>query len=186
VRLPEADPAASPELERAFAEFRRTRGIVSNVMRAFAHAPAGLAALAELGRYCRYDTALSELEKELVILITGRGVDYAWLHHAPLGLKAGLTEAQLGAIRAGAVPEGLGPAHRALAEYVFAFATLRGVPESVFAALQAHYSPRQITDVNLIAGYYLGIAATVIALEVQPDPPEAVAEGAAFHARGQR
>lgn len=185
MRLPEADPAASPELARAFAEFRRTRGIVSNVMRAFAHAPAGLAALAELGRYCRYDTALSELEKELVILVTGRGVDYAWRHHAPLGRKAGLTEAQLEAIRAGTVPGDLAPAHRALAEYVLAFAALRGVPEPVFAALRAHYAPRQITDVNLIAGYYLAIAATVIALEVEPDPPEAIAEGAAFHARGR-
>jgi hypothetical protein len=113
VRLPEADPAASPELERAFAEFRRTRGIVSNIMRAYAHAPAGLAALAELGRYCRYDTALSELQKELVILITGGGVAYAWHHHAPLGLRAGLGEAQLDAIRRGEVPEAIGGGRRA-------------------------------------------------------------------------
>ncbi len=185
MRLPEADPAASPELERAFAEFRRTRGIVSNVMKAFAHAPAGLAALAELGRYCRYDTALSELEKELVILITGRGVDYAWTHHAPLALKAGLTGAQLDAVRRGAMPEGLPEADRALCDYVLAFAALRGVPQPVFAAMQAHFTPRQITDVNLIAGYYLAIAATIIGCEVQPDPPAAVAAGAEFHGRGR-
>jgi 4-carboxymuconolactone decarboxylase len=183
VRLPEADPAASPELERAFAEFRRTRGIVSNIMRAYAHAPAGLAALAELGRYCRYDTALSELQKELVILITGRGVTYAWHHHAPLGLKAGLDEAQLDAIRRGEVPEGLAAPERALAAYAFAFAALRGVPEPVFAAMRAHFTPRQITDVNLIAGYYLAIAAAAIACEVQPDPPQTVAAGMAFHVK---
>jgi 4-carboxymuconolactone decarboxylase len=184
VRLPEADPAASPELERAFAEFRRTRGFVSNIMRAYAHAPAGLAALAELGRYCRYDTALSELQKELAILITGRGVAYAWHHHAPLGLKAGLSEAQLDAVRRGEVPEGLSAADGALAAYAFAVAALRGVPEPVFAGMREHFTPRQITDVNLIVGYYLAIAATVIACEVEPDPPDEVAAGTAFHAKG--
>jgi alkylhydroperoxidase family enzyme len=184
MRLPDADPAASPELARALDEFRRTRGIVSNIMKAFAHAPAGLAALAELGRYCRYDTALTELEKEVVILITGRGIDYAWMHHGPLGLKAGLTQAQLVAMRAGTVPEGFTPAQRALADYAFAFASLRGVPDQVFAALKAHYSPRQITDMNLIGGYYLCDAATMVAMEVQPDPPASVAAGIAHHRGG--
>ena len=51
MRLPDADPAQSPELEAAYAAFRSTRGIVSNVMRSFGHAPAGLSAIAELGRY---------------------------------------------------------------------------------------------------------------------------------------
>jgi len=184
VRLPHADPATSPELDRALAEFRRTRGIVSNNMRAYAHAPAGLGALAELGRYCRYDTSLSELQKELVILIAGRGVAYAWDHHAPLGLKAGLSEAQLDTIRRGEVPEGLSEADRALAAYAYAFVGLRGVPEPVFAAMRAHFTPRQITDVNLIGGYYLAIAATVIALEVELDPPQAVAAELAHHAKG--
>ena len=100
MRLPDADPAKSPALEAAFAAFRRTRGIISNVMKSFAHAPEGLAAVAELGRYCRYETKLSEKQKEIVILITGRGLDYAWAHHAPIGLKVGLTQAQLDQIRA--------------------------------------------------------------------------------------
>jgi 4-carboxymuconolactone decarboxylase len=183
MRLPEADPARSPELEAAFAEFRRTRGIVSNVMKSFAHAPAGLAAIAGLGRYCRYETALSELQKELVILITGRGVDYAWHHHAPLGLKAGLSAAQLAALADGRTPEGLSETDTALCDYVFAFAAMQGVPQPVFARLAARLTPRQLTDVNIIAGYYLCIAASVIAMEVQPDPPEVRDAGTSFHTR---
>lgn len=186
MRIPDADPADSPELKAAFTEFQRTRGIVSNVMKSFAHAPAGLKAIVELGGYCRYGTALSEMQKELVILITGRGVAYAWSHHAPLGLQAGLNQAQLDAIQAGTTPRGLTVAETALADYVFAYTTLRGVPEPIFAAAAAHFTPRQLTDMNIIAGYYLCIASSVIAMEVQPDPPKVMQDATSFHQAAER
>ena len=186
MRLPEADPAQSPELESAYAAFRGTRGIVSNVMKAFGHAPSGLAAIAELGRYCRYATDLTELQKELVILITGRGVAYAWHHHAPLALQAGLTEKQLGALREGKRPEGLGDADAAICDYVAAYASLKGVPEPVFARLASLLTPRQVTDINIISGYYLCIASTIIAMEVQPDPPQVLEAATGFHREAGR
>jgi 4-carboxymuconolactone decarboxylase len=186
MRLPEADPAQSPELEAAYATFRSTRGIVSNVMRSFGHAPAGLAAVAELGRYCRYGTDLTELQKELVILITGRGVPYAWHHHAPLGRQAGLTEEQLTALREGRTPAGLSETDTSLCDYVAAYASLKGVPQPVFVRLSAYLTPRQITDVNIISGYYLCIASSIIAMEVEPDPPQVLDSAAGFHRDARR
>jgi 4-carboxymuconolactone decarboxylase len=181
MRLPQADPAQSPELEAAYAGFRSTRGIVSNIMRSFGHAPAGLNLIATLGRYCRYETDLTELQKELVILITGRGVDYAWHHHAPLGVQAGLTEAQLEALREGRTPEGLGETEKALCEYVRAYASLKGVPDPVFARLAGRLTPRQMTDVNIISGYFLMIASSIIGMQVQIDPPQVLDAAAGFH-----
>ncbi|HEY8611337.1 MAG TPA: carboxymuconolactone decarboxylase family protein [Roseomonas sp.] len=171
MRLPDADPGQSPKLHAIFSDFERTRGRgISNVMKSFAHAPDGLELIEALGRYCRYGTELSELQKELVILITGRAVPYAWAHHAPLGLEAGMTQAQLNTIQAGRVPTELTPTDQAIAEYVLAYTTLRGVPEAVFARLTGLLSPRQVTDVNIIAGYYLCIAASIIGMDVQFDP----------------
>ncbi|MBR0650094.1 hypothetical protein GXW78_10505 [Roseomonas terrae] len=181
MRLPDADPAQSPELAAAFDEFRRTRGIVSNVMKSFAHAPAGLRAIVELGGYCRYGTALTELQKEIVILLTGRGIDYAWRHHAPLGRKAGLSDAQLEAIQAGRTPSGLPAAETTLADYVLAYGALKGVPQGVFDHLLQHFTPRQVTDVNIIAGYYLMVAASMIGMEVQPDPTDTISDAVSFH-----
>ena len=181
MRLPEADPAQSPELQAAYDAFRSTRGIVSNVMKSFGHAPQGMAAISELGRYCRYGTALTEMQKELTILITGRGIAYAWYHHVPLGLQAGLTEAQLDAVREGRTPDGLGETEAALCDYVFAYASLKGVPQPVFARLAGLLTPRQLTDVNITAGYYLCVASSIIAMEVQPDPPQVRDAGTSFH-----
>lgn len=186
MRLPDADPAASPELAAAFAEFQRTRGIVSNVMKSFAHAPKGLAAIVDLGSYVRYGTDLTELQKELVILITGRGVAYAWHHHAPLGLKAGLSEAQLQALREGRTPDGLSETDRAICDYAFAYAALKGIPEEVFARISKLMTPRQITDINITSGYYLCVASSIIAMQVQPDPPKVLEAGVSFHANAGR
>jgi 4-carboxymuconolactone decarboxylase len=182
MRLPDADPAQSPELAAAFAEFLRTRGIVSNVMKSFAHAPAGLAAIVRMGSYCRYETALSELQRELAILITGRGVAYAWAHHAPLGLKAGLTGQQLAVLQDGTVPPGLSAADTALAAYVLEYSALKGVSDAVFQAFAAHFTPRQITDVNIIAGYYLMIASSIIGMQVEPDASDVTQAGVRFQA----
>jgi alkylhydroperoxidase family enzyme len=180
LRLPDADPRQSPELEAALAEFRRTRGIVSNVMKSFAHAPAGLSAIVQLGSYCRYETALSELQKELVILITGRGVDYAWAHHGPLGLKAGLSQEQLAAMKAGKVPAGLSAGDTALAAYVLEYSALKGIADATFKALAEHFSPRQITDINITSGYYLMIASSIIGMQVVADAPAVTQAGVKF------
>src|SRR6476659_9075740 len=107
-RLPSLDESSNPELARVFAEIASSRGWVSNVMRALAHSPEGLRRFAALGDYARYRTRLSDRQREIVILITGRGVPYAWTHHEPLGRQAGLTEEEVGSIHAGCVPDSFG------------------------------------------------------------------------------
>src|SRR5579883_3220780 len=87
-----------PELAAVLAEIQGSRGIVSNVMRALAHTPEGLRRFASLGDYARYGSSLSDRARELVILLTGRGVAYAWAHHAPIGKRAGLSDDELAAI----------------------------------------------------------------------------------------
>src|SRR6185437_15105471 len=104
-RLPVVDENSDPELAAVFAEIAGSRGWVSNVMRALAHAPEGLRRFAHLGDYARYHSALSDRQREIVILITGRGIEYARTHHGPLGRQAGLSEVELSAIGAGQVPE---------------------------------------------------------------------------------
>ena len=84
-------------------------------MRALAHSPEGLRRFAALGDYARYRTRLSDRQREIVILITGRGVPYAWTHHEPLGRQAGLTEEEVASIRTGRVPDSFGGQDAALA-----------------------------------------------------------------------
>ena len=57
--------------------------------------PGGAWQYAALGHFGRYGTALTELQRELVIVTTVRGVDYGWTHHGGLARALGVTDAQL-------------------------------------------------------------------------------------------
>jgi 4-carboxymuconolactone decarboxylase len=165
-RLPPPD-ASSPELAQVLAEIAGSRGIVSNVMRSLAHAPEGLRRFAQLGEYARYRSSLSEREREIVICLVGRNVPYAWAHHAPIAREAGLTDAELDAIRAGSVPPSFAPPEAALARLVLALGPGAPAAEPLFAELRRHLSPRQITDAVLIAGFFVMVATVIGAMDVQ-------------------
>lgn len=173
--LPDIDPTTEPEAAEIFARVEASRGWVSNLMRAIGHAPEGLRHYAALGHYGRYGSALTEVQRELAICATVRGVTYGWTHHSNLARQIGVSDAQLETLRAGQVPEGLAPADRALVEYVFAFTALRGMPADVLATARAHFTPRQITDIALISSYYMAAGALIIGLDVQLEPPAALA-----------
>jgi alkylhydroperoxidase family enzyme len=164
--LPPPDESA-PELAAVLAEIGGSRGIVSNVMRALAHTPEGLRRFAQLGEYARQRSSLSDREREIVICLTGRGVPYAWAHHAPIGRDAGLTDAELEAIRAGTVPSTFAPAEAALVRLVLALGPGKPVPEPLFAEARRHMSPRQITDAVLISSFFIMVATIIGSMNVQ-------------------
>jgi 4-carboxymuconolactone decarboxylase len=166
-RLPSLDESSNPELARVFAEIASSRGWVSNVMRALAHSPEGLRRFAALGDYARYRTRLSDRQREIVILITGRGVPYAWTHHEPLGRQAGLTEEEVESIRAGRVPDSFGGQDAALARLALELTGGRPVSAGCFAAAEQVLSPRDITDVLLIAAFYTAVAMVIGAMRVE-------------------
>ena len=171
-RLPDVDLTASPETAKVFERVAASRGWVSNLMKSVAHAPEGLERYAALGHYVRYGTELTELQRELAIVATVRGVEYGWVHHSGLARQSGVTDAQLDAIRQGRTPADLGPAERALCDYVFALTALRGVPDGVLASLHEHFTPRQIVDISMISAYYMAAGTLILGLGVQLEPAD--------------
>lgn len=174
-RMPDPTPEANPETAEVFRRIAASRGWVSNLLRSLGHAPEALARFSALGHYGRYGNALTERQRELVIVIVGRSIAYAWAHHAPLAVDAGVTEAELAAIKAGRTPEGLDPADRALCDFVFAYASFAGIPDPIWAALTAQFSLREATDIAMLAAYYLAAGSLIIGLGVQVEPPEVLA-----------
>ncbi|WP_333671599.1 carboxymuconolactone decarboxylase family protein [Elioraea tepidiphila] len=174
-RMPEPTPETTPETAEVFARVAASRGWVSNLLKSLGHAPEALARFSALGHYGRYGNALSERQRELVIVIVGRGIAYAWAHHAPLARDAGVTEAELAAIQDGRTPDGLSPADKALCDFVFAFTSFAGIPDPVWTALTAAFSPREATDIAMLAAYYLAAGSLIIGLGVKVESPEVLA-----------
>jgi alkylhydroperoxidase family enzyme len=161
--IPPIDEAALEATLEAIAE---SRGYVSNLMQTLALAPDGLRTFAQLGDYCRFGSQLSELRRELTILIAVRDVHYHWTCHEVLARSAGATAEQLALIREGRTPRSLPPAEYALCDYAFEITAGRRVPPRVAEALHKHFNARQIVDIALLTAYFMAAAALVIGLEV--------------------
>lgn len=160
------------DLDATIQTIAESQGYVSNLMQTLALAPRGLAAFVALNGYTRYDSSLSELQRQLAILVAVRDVHYAWTHHAPLARAVGVTEQQLLLLRDGRVPKNLTAAERALCDYAFEITAGRRVPQRVAEEVHASFSPRQIVDIALLTSCSMAIAALALGLEVPIEPPE--------------
>jgi alkylhydroperoxidase family enzyme len=149
-----------------------SHGYVSNLMQTLALAPGGLAAFAALSGYTRFGSALSELQRQLAIIIAVRDVHYGWVHHEPQARAAGVTVAQLQLIRDGRVPRDLGPVEHALCDYAFEITAGRRMPPRVAEAMHENFTPRQIVDIALLTSFSMAVAALALGLEVPVEPAE--------------
>ena len=174
IPIPPLPPIDEAKLEATLTEIAESRGYVSNLMQILALAPDGLIPFAALGDYCRFGTMLSELQRELVIVVAIRDVHYGWTHHEPLARNAGITDEQLLLIRDGRTPRSLAPAEYALCDYAFEITAGRRIPPRVAEALHTHFNARQIVDVALLTSYYMAVAALAIGLEVSVEGPDAL------------
>jgi alkylhydroperoxidase family enzyme len=173
--LPDPTPETAPETASVFKAVAASRGWVSNLLTSLGHAPEALSRFSAVGHYGRYGTELNERQRELVICIVGRNIPYAWAHHSPLALDAGVTEAELGAIKAGRTPDGMDAADSALCDFAFAVAAFGGTPAGTWQAVQRSFTPRQATDIAMLAAYYIAAGALIMGLSVKVEPPEVLA-----------
>jgi 4-carboxymuconolactone decarboxylase len=170
-RLSEVDPNSSPDIAEAFRHTTASRGFVSNLMRMLAHSAEALKAHASYGHHLRFHSDLTELQRELVICATVRGVRYGWVHHGGLLKQLGTSDEQMAVLRDGKVPPGLSAADSALCAFSFAYASCQGVPDAVLAAVRRHFSDRQMIDIALLSAYYLGGGALITAFEPELETP---------------
>ena len=169
-RMQPMDPQGDEQLAATYKRITETRGYVSAILMSLSHAPAGLEAFAKYGEYVRYGTELPGRVRELCVLAIAAGNQYAWSHHHPHAVKAGVTQAELDSLEGGALADTISHAEKAAIGYAREFAQGGKVSDPTFAGVRAHYSDRQITDLTLLCGYFMALGATITAFRVQLEP----------------
>ena len=168
-RIKPANPEGDPQLAAAYERITRTRGYVSNILMSLSNAPEGLERFAAFGEYVRYGSELPARVRELSVLAIARGNQYAWTHHHPHAIKAGISQQELDALESHRLPTLSPPAKSG--DTIRAGIWRGGnVADATFDELRRHYSDRQITDLTLLAGYFLALGTTIAALKVQLEP----------------
>jgi alkylhydroperoxidase family enzyme len=129
-------------------------------------------------RWLRFASALMpggtlpRAESELVILRVAHncGSEYEWGHHERLGRAAGLSAAEIEAVRGGAEADGWSRRQGLLLRAVDELHGERTIGDSLWAELRPIFSDEELIELCMLTGHYEMLAMTLNALRVQPDP----------------
>jgi alkylhydroperoxidase family enzyme len=155
-RIPYPDPSRYAREPLADRIKRERGGKILNLYKMLLHSPPIAEGWLTFFTAVRQKGTLSGRHRELAILRIAvlNGADYEFAAHVPFALKEGLAQAQLDALRANGLPEGLTDADRAVIAYADAMTREVHVPDEVFAQVRAHFGERDIVELTAtIAGY---------------------------------
>lgn len=170
---PRIAPAADAELDAEQKEIVAPMGDrVLNIFRTMVRAPKAAKGFLAWGNYVlSKKNDLAPREREIVILRIGYlcRSGYEWTQHVPIGRRAGLTEAEVSAIKTGAAAPEWSPADRALLQASDELHHDQFITDATWAALKAHFSDKQCMDVVFTAGQYTQVSMILNSFGVQLD-----------------
>ena len=169
-RMQPKKPEGDAQLAATYDRITKTRGYVSAILMSLSNAPAGLEAFAAYGEYVRYGTELPGRVRELCVLAIAAGNQYAWSHHHPHAVKAGVTQAELDSLEGGPLADSISASEKAAIRYSREFGQGGKVSDETYAEVKKHFDDRQITDLTLLCGYFMALGATITAFRVELEP----------------
>ena len=170
-RIPYPDfthPDIKPLTDRVM---RERGGKVGNIFKMLMHSPPALNGFLDFFTEVRQHFSLDVRHLELTIIQVAliNGADYEFKHHAPLALKAGMTQAQIDALGRGEIHESLTAADRAVIDYTDAMTKNIRVPDEVFARVRQHFDDRALIELTLTIGGYNLVSRFIEALQIDHD-----------------
>ena len=99
--------------------------------------------------------------------------EYEWGNHVLVARHAGLSDAEIAAVRTGAAADPWSPMERALLSVPDQLYATGGLDDEVWEVLHRHYSDDALVEMVLLVGHYLGVAflANVAGVEREPGVP---------------
>jgi alkylhydroperoxidase family enzyme len=152
------------------ARLRKT-GDIPNYYSTLARFPGYFAAQSGFAGFLTRQTALSERERQVLILrtVSQHGSPYEWAHHVPLALKAGLTDTEILEVAGDFTDTSLSE-HEVL--LVMAVTDLRReafVTDEVYVGLRQYYSDQQIVEIVFMVGGYAMFSSVLNTLGVETE-----------------
>lgn len=168
---PLANADLNPEQEALIAGFR-AGGRDYNIFRTFARDPAALRAFLVWGSHIlSNDNPLGARRREIAILRTGFlcKAGYEWARHVPIARHAGLSEAEIAAIKAGASDAIWDEADRGLLTATDALVTDHFIDDAGWHALCTHFNEAQRLALIFTVGQYTMVSMFLNSVGVQVD-----------------
>jgi 4-carboxymuconolactone decarboxylase len=122
--------------------------------------PALGSALQALGARVRYSAGLGDRARELAILVVGHALrsDFEVYAHERIARAAGLTDAEIAAVRGGQLDQLGEPAERLVARLAHALATRSDLTDEEYQAGRAALGDKELFELTTLVGYYATLA----------------------------
>lgn len=177
-RLPMPDAAAMTPAQREAADalIAGPRKGVYGPFLPLLRSPVLLDRVARTGEYLRFDSVLDARIRELVTCAVSRHVSnqFEWLMHAPLALKAGVAQATIDALYAGARPRQLPADEEAALDFTRELLTTHGTSEPAYQAALKLFGEQGVVELATLIGYFVMVSWV---MNVARTPPQASAQG---------
>jgi 4-carboxymuconolactone decarboxylase len=112
--------------------------------------------IAKTGEYLRFDAVLDARVRELATCAVARHVSnqFEWTMHAPLAVKAGVSQATVDALRAGARPKPLPADEEVALEFTRELLATHGVCDATYADALAQFGEQGVVELATLIGYF--------------------------------
>jgi alkylhydroperoxidase family enzyme len=177
-RVPAEAHPADPEAAALLDAMRAKGNQPINLNLVSALSPKLAKARSALAATIRYESVVPRPLRELIILRTAQlmGGEYEVHQHLPAAKACGYSQAQLDALAHWQGSDLFGEKERALLAYIDQIVRIGSdVDDKTFAELARLFNPREIVEVTMIAGSYMGTAMLTNALRVKIDEPGVLA-----------
>ncbi len=158
-------------LTEAYDEVAALRGgAVSGPYGILLHSPELALTAAALGRYVRWNSALTPAQRETAIISAARELDaeLMWGAHVRLARQAGIGEAVIEAVGERGDLAGLEAGPAGIIRYVRELLGSNRVTDETFEGLREAVGDPGIVDLTGLVGYYAVVGFTLNAFEVEP------------------
>ena len=157
-RLPMPQAATMNDAQRAAADalINGPRKGVYGPFLPLLRSPQLLDRVAKMGEYLRFESVLDARVRELATCAVARHVtnQFEWVMHAPLALKAGVSQGTMDALRAGARPRQLPADEEAALDFTRELLGTHGVSDPTYAAALAAFGEQGVVELAALVGYF--------------------------------
>jgi len=151
----------TPEQEAAVQRLIATpRGTIRGPFEVLLHSPELLDKTQALGEFLRYRCSIPQPLRELAILVTARfwNQTYEWGMHAPLAVKAGVSQEVVDAIGNATTMPKMAFDEMVIVRFCTSVHEERSVPDELYEQAQALFGDAGVAELIGLCGYYALLA----------------------------
>jgi 4-carboxymuconolactone decarboxylase len=160
-RIPHAKrDELSPEQQKIWDHIHAVRTGGGGPYSMLLHVPALAGHVAATEDYFRLDSALSDADREIVILAAARelGAHYPWVRHEARARQVGVRTEVIETLRAQGSRAGFTPREQLLTDIPLSLVREHGLSDELFARAERELNRRQLVEVIGLVGHYSTIS----------------------------